>query len=221
MVVVGNQAREDSQDGELGVDDQQLGNRAVEEGEPQGNSDEENPEGDGVQDDRQEEEEAGAQESSGVAGMGPFSPDLKERVKQLEKQLADLVAGKMKPATSFQGVKLRPADPPKYAGEINDVIKDWLATMVQWLGSGMCVPEQRVGLAPTFLTGEAASLWRIKSAILQAGGFDIQDCDVFARTLEQAFDHQDPEQNARDKLDVLKQIGSVEDSANKFQGFGG
>jgi hypothetical protein len=62
--------------------------------------------------------------------MGPFSPDLKERVKQLEKQLADLVAGKMKPATSFQGVKLRPADPPKYAGGNKNVIKDWLATMV-------------------------------------------------------------------------------------------
>jgi hypothetical protein len=96
-----------------------------EERELQGNSDEENPEGDDVQDDQQEEEEAGAQESSGVAGMGPFSPDLKERVKQLEKQLADLVAGKMKAATSFQpGVKLRPADPPKYAGGNQDVIKD-------------------------------------------------------------------------------------------------
>jgi hypothetical protein len=153
MVVVDNQAREDSQDGELGVDDQQLGNQAVEgeqpeeaekEEEPQGNSDEENPEEDGVQDDQQEEEEAGAQESSGVAGMGPFSPDLKERVKQLEKQLADLVAGKMKPATSFQGtVKLRPADPPKYAGEKKDVIKDWLATMVQWFKALGCVSQSR------------------------------------------------------------------------------
>jgi hypothetical protein len=225
MVVVGNQARENSQDGELGVDNQQLGNQAVqgeqpegveEEEEPQGNSDEENPVGDGVQDDQQEEEEAEAQESSGVAGMGPFSPDLKTRVKQLEQLVADLVAGKMKPATSFQGVKLRPADPPKYAGENEDMIKDWLATMVQWLGSGMCVPEQRVGLAHTFLTGEATSFWRAKSAVLQAQGFDIQDWDVFARTLEQAFGHQDPEQNARDKLDALKQTGSVENFANKF-----
>jgi hypothetical protein len=141
MVVVGNQAREDSQDGELGVDDQQLGNQAVngeqpegaeEEEEPQGNFDEENPVEDGVhvQDDQQEEEEAGARESSGVAGMGPFSPDLKTMVKQLEQLVANLVAGKMKPATSFQGVKLRPADPPKYAGGNKDVIKDWLATMV-------------------------------------------------------------------------------------------
>jgi hypothetical protein len=168
MVVVGNQAREDSQDGELGVDDQQLENQAVqgeqpegaeEEEEPQGNSDEENPVEDGVQDDPQEEDEAGARESSGVAGKRPFSPDLKTRVKQLEQLVADLVAGKMKQATSFQGVKLRPADPSKYAGENKDVIKDWLATMVQWLGSGMCVPEQRVGLAQTFLTRGAASLW--------------------------------------------------------------
>jgi hypothetical protein len=79
--------------------------------------------------------------------MGPFGPDLKERVKQLKKQLADLVAGMMRPATSFEGVKLRPADPPKHAGGNKDVIKDWLATMVQRLGSGMCVLEQRVGLA--------------------------------------------------------------------------
>ena len=133
MVVVGNQAREDSQDGELGIDDKKLGNQAVngeqpegadEEEEPMGYSDGENAVEDGVQDDQQEEEEARAQESSGVAGMGPFSPDLKTRVKQLEQLVADLVAGKMKPATSFQGVKLRPADPPKYAGGNKDVIKD-------------------------------------------------------------------------------------------------
>jgi hypothetical protein len=67
------------------------------------------------------------------------------------------------------------------------------------------------------LTGGAASLWRAKSAVLQAQGFDIQDWDVFSRTLEQAFGHQDPEQNARDKFDALKQIGLVEDFANKFQ----
>jgi hypothetical protein len=97
---------------------------AEEEEEPQGNSDEENPVEDGVQDDQQEEEEAGAQKSSGVAGIGPFSPDLKTRIKQLEQLVADLVAGKMKPATSFQGVKLRPADPPEYAGGNKDVIKD-------------------------------------------------------------------------------------------------
>jgi hypothetical protein len=96
-------------DGELGLDDQQLGNPAGGEGqqdgagneeEPRGNSDDEAPEEDGVQDDQQVEEEVAeeqeaAQESSDFAGQGPFSPDLKERVRQLEKQLADLLAGKM------------------------------------------------------------------------------------------------------------------------------
>jgi hypothetical protein len=84
--------------------------------------------------------------------MGPFSPDLKERVKQLKKQLADLVAWEDEASHLIPGGQLRPADPPKYAEGNKDVIKDWLATMVQWLGSGMCVPEQRVGLPQTFLT---------------------------------------------------------------------
>jgi hypothetical protein len=39
----------------------------------------------------------------------------------------------------------------------------------------------------------------------------------WSRPLWQTFGHQDLEQNARDKLDVLKQTGSVEDYANKFQ----
>jgi hypothetical protein len=112
------------------------------------NSDGEAQEGNGVQDDQQEDEEAAAQESSGFAGQGPFSHHLKKRVRQLEQQLADLVAGKVKPGGSFQGVKLRPTNPSKCARGNKDVIKDWLATMVQWLGSGSCVPEQRVGLAP-------------------------------------------------------------------------
>jgi hypothetical protein len=67
----------------------------------------------------------------------------------------------------------------------------------------MCVPEQRVGLAQTFLTGGAASLWRAKSAVLQTQGFDIQDWDVFTRTLEQAFGHQDPEQNASETGPIM------------------
>jgi hypothetical protein len=68
--------------------------------------------------------------------------------------------------------------------------------MVRWLGSGNCVPEQRVPLAQTFLTGGAASLWRAKSAALQSQGFDILDWGIFARILETAFGHQDLEQNA-------------------------
>jgi hypothetical protein len=43
MVVVGNQAREDSQDGELEVDDQQLGNEAVNGEQPEGAEEEEEP----------------------------------------------------------------------------------------------------------------------------------------------------------------------------------
>jgi hypothetical protein len=43
MVVVGNQAREDAQDGELGIDDQQLGRQAVNGEQPEGAEEEEEP----------------------------------------------------------------------------------------------------------------------------------------------------------------------------------
>jgi hypothetical protein len=221
MVVVGNQAREDSQDGELGVNDQQLGNQAVdgeqpeeaeEEEKPQGNSNEENPEGDGVQDDQQEEEEAGAQESSGVAGMGPFSPDLKARVKQLEKLLADLVAGKMKPATSFQGVKLRPADPPKYAGgkqRCDQGLASHDGTVVR-LWNVCSRIEGRP--CPDLFDRRSSQSWRAKSAVLQAQSLGCLCQDPGAGIWS-------PGSGAECKEQVgclEKQTSLVEDFANKF-----
>ena len=219
-------SRDDAPNGELGVDAQQLGQiqaAGAEDQQGDAGSDgdqhsEQQEEADG-EDQAAGESQAGQESSGAAAAQGPFSPDLRERVKDLEKLVRDIMAEKQtKPGGShFQGVKLRPADPPKFSGANKEVVKDWLATVFQWLGSGNCVPTQRVPLAQTFLTGGAATLWRAKSAVLQSQGFDILDWDVFARTLETAFGHQDPEQNARDKLDVLKQTHTVEDYANKFQ----
>jgi hypothetical protein len=79
-------------------------------------------------------EDQAPKESSGAGGQRPFSRDLKQRVRQLERIVQDLLSWKGKPGGSFQGVKLRPANSPKFGGG-KKVIKDWLATMVQWLGS--------------------------------------------------------------------------------------
>jgi hypothetical protein len=76
-------------------------------------------------------------------------PDLRERVRELERVVLELMTAKGKPGGSGQGVKLRPADLPKFGGG-KEVINDWLATMVQWLGSGNCTQEQKVPLAQTF-----------------------------------------------------------------------
>jgi hypothetical protein len=74
-----------------------------------------------------------------LSGQPPFSPDLRDRVRRLERVVLELMTAKGKPGGSFQGVKLRPADPPKF-GDGKEVIKDWLDTMVQWFGSGDCGP---------------------------------------------------------------------------------
>jgi hypothetical protein len=80
MVLVGrSEAREDSQDGELGLDDQQLGNPVDEEDQPNGAGDEDEPPGtsdeeaqkdDGVQNDQQEKEEAAARISVALLARG-------------------------------------------------------------------------------------------------------------------------------------------------------
>ena len=175
-------SRDDAPNGELGVDAQQLGQiQAAGAGDQQGDAgsggdqhSEQQEEADG-EDQAAGESQAGQESSGAAAAQGPFSLDLRERVKDLGKLVRDIMAEKQtKPGGShFQGVKLRPADPPKFSGANKEVVKDWLATVFQWLGSGNCVPTQRVPLAQTFLTGGAATLWRAKSAVLQSQGFDI------------------------------------------------
>ena len=118
----------------------------------------------------------------------------------------------------YQGVKLRPYDPLPFSGNDSKLpIKRWLETVEDWLEAGRVEPDCQVGLAKTFLVHGASSFWRAKSLTLKAQGVDVTDFAVFAKTLEAGFGHQDPEQIARDKLDVLTQTGSVEDFAARFQ----
>ena len=119
--------------------------------------------------------------------------------------------------SAFQGVKLRPKDPPLFSGEDKQMpIKDWLATVTEWLDTGSCDPDRRVPMAQTFLSKGASSYWRARVQALKSQNVDI-DFAQFAKTLEAGFGHQDPEQNARDKLEALTQTGTVEDYASKFQ----
>lgn len=144
------------------------------------------------------------------------------KMKALETQMTAIQAkqpGENRGGNSFQGVKLRPKDPPSFSGEASEKlpIKDWLASVEEWLDTGACVPEQRVSMAVTFLAKGAKNYWRARSLALKNQGEDITDFALFAKTLEAGFGHQDPEQDARDKLDVLRQTGSVEDFASRFQ----
>ena len=57
--------------------------------------------------------------------------------------------------SAFQGVKLRPKDPPLFSGEDKQMpIKDWLATVTEWLDTGSCDPEsRRVPMAQILVQG--------------------------------------------------------------------
>ena len=170
----------------------------------------------------------------GSLSVGVTNPILRQKFEQMEAraiaqteviqglqaQVASLVAvAQAAPAqkSAFQGVKLRPKDPLLFSGEDKKMaVKDWLATVKDWLDTGSCDPDRRVPLAQTFLSNGAASYWRARNQALKDQGVMV-DFALFAKTLESGFGHQDPEQNARDKLEALSQTGSVEDYASRFQ----
>jgi hypothetical protein len=117
--------------------------------------------------------------------------------------------------------RLKPNDPPKFSGEDKGAVDDWTAAMRHWLAAGLVAPEHEVLLARTFLVKGAASLFAAREAELPKlttgdGRMYIPYSD-FENFLKEHFGYQDQEQVARDELDELKQIGSVEDFARKFQ----
>ena len=160
-----------------------------------------------------------------VLGLSPLNrqlADQAEQIRALREQVSTLLSGGEK-GPKFQGVKLRAKDPPTFTGEDRNLpVKEWLSTVDQWLKSGACTDNQRVSIAQTYLGKGAASIWKAKVGVLQKEGLaDDIGWATFCETLESQFGHQDPEQEARDKLESLKQTGSVERYAQKVPVFGG
>jgi hypothetical protein len=79
----------------------------------------------------QEQEPLAPRDSFDAGRAGPFSPNLRDRVKELERVVVEIMASERKLGGSFEGVKLRPADPPDFQGG-KEVMKAWLVRMVQW-----------------------------------------------------------------------------------------
>jgi hypothetical protein len=117
--------------------------------------------------------------------------------------------------------RLKPNDPPQFSGEDKRTIDAWIKTVKVWLAAGGIFPEYEVAMARTFLVKGAADLLSAKEGELDkqqtADGREFISFAVFEAFLREHFGYQDEEQVARDELDDLKQTGSVEDFARKFQ----
>jgi len=117
--------------------------------------------------------------------------------------------------------RLKPNDPPQFSGEDKRTIDAWIKAVKVWLAAGGIHPEYEVAMARTFLVKGAADLLSAKDGELDkqhtADGREFISFAVFEAFLREHFGYQDEEQVARDELDDLKQTGSVEDFARKFQ----
>jgi len=117
--------------------------------------------------------------------------------------------------------RLKPNDPPQFSGEDKRTIDGWIKAVKVWLAAGNISPEYEVAMARTFLVKGAAELLSAKEGELDkqhtADGREFISFAVFEAFLREHFGYQDEEQIARDELDDLRQTGSVEDFARKFQ----
>ena len=137
-------------------------------------------------------------------------------------EIIDLRASLQQQREAAMGsIRLKPADPAKFSGEDKGSVEDWIQTMHSWLDAGHIAPEHRVALARTFLVKGAAQLFRAREKDLEKettiDGREYIPYAAFETFLQTHFGYQDQEQVARDELDDLKQTGSVEDFARKFQ----
>ena len=117
--------------------------------------------------------------------------------------------------------RLKPNDPPQFSGEDKRTIDAWIKAVKVWLAAGGIYPEYEVAMARTFLVKGAAELLSAKEGELDkqqtADGREYITFAAFEAFLREHFGYQDEEQVARDELDDLRQTGSVEDFARKFQ----
>jgi len=117
--------------------------------------------------------------------------------------------------------RLKPNDPPQFSGEDKRTIDAWIKSVKVWLAAGNISPGYEVAMARTFLVKGAAELLGAMEGDLDKpntqDGREYIPFPAIEAFLREHFGYQDEEQVARDELDDLKQTGSVEDFARKFQ----
>jgi hypothetical protein len=105
-----------------------------------------------------------------LVGQDPLTSEIEIKELLVEADSKDRGV-EARPVACVQMVKLRGANLLKFGGGEKGV-KDRLATMVQWLCFGYCTQEQKIPLAPTFLTGGGVEgllgPWRATSVVVSA-----------------------------------------------------
>lgn len=105
--------------------------------------------------------------------------------------------------------------PSPFTGTKSDSepVRRWLTSMSHYLTITRVPKPLGVGVAVTYLRGEAQVYWFSVQKQITTAGEDPTDWEVFRKWLVLGFGALDPEITARDKAERLRQTGSVEDYA--------
>lgn len=112
--------------------------------------------------------------------------------------------------------------PDKFTGADYNVkhFNNWVLKLSQYIELLDVPAHKRVGVAATYLDGDALSWWTQKKQTLQKDGTDITSMTVFVDTLRERFSFKNPEQAARVALRSFTQGNmSVTEYINQFDSY--
>ena len=95
-------------------------------------------------------------------------------------------------------------------------IRRWLTSMSHYLTITRVPQSLGVGVAVTYLRGEAQVFWFSVQQNIKSAGEDPASWEVFKKYMVMGFGALDPEITARDKAESLRQTGSVEEYARQL-----
>ena len=155
--------------------------------------------------------------SSSVSGEAR----LLKRIEDLEAALASQQIEKMaldSKGSSSPRVTYKFRDPPKFSGNEDQDIREWLRIGMDYCKGTNCPDEQRLPLLVSYLDGKARKYWNSREMGLTLDGAKTLSIETFSEVMIAGFGNVDPIMVAWGKLEKLKQGAmSVEEYARVFE----
>ncbi len=109
--------------------------------------------------------------------------------------------------------------PTPFTGAEYNVKKfnDWVLKVTEYVDILEISPLKRVGVAASYLAGDALAWWHRRKELLVRNGSDVTNMTIFLDALRERFSFRDPEQAARTALRNHMQGRSVTEYINSFE----
>jgi retrotransposon gag protein len=147
--------------------------------------------------------------------FGAIMAQMQQKILDLEQQIPQRSTSSSTPASaSFAAPK--PNKPPSFAGKRNESIETWIKQVERYFRLTHIHPDDQVEWAAYYLTEGAASWFEVENHRAETIGVPLS-WDTLAMGLRKRFKPINADDNARERLNRLKQTGSVATYSHAFR----